>query len=197
MAATLASLVPLLIFARIFALLVAVLVFVWALAFSSSFHHRSPSREDHIFDVLHPLFMVIGLILLSGEAILVHSWLPGSRNLRKSVHLSLQGLALASGIIGIWTKFHRDRSFLANFHSLHSWMGLLAVTLFGAQIILNNPHNHFQRTVILKYHKQALNSCSELGSPLPILKAMWRSNLLLVSYIQTWLGSSAPHLLCG
>ncbi|XP_022150472.1 probable transmembrane ascorbate ferrireductase 4 isoform X1 [Momordica charantia] len=133
MAATLASLVPLLIFARIFALLVAVLVFVWALAFSSSFHHRSPSREDHIFDVLHPLFMVIGLILLSGEAILVHSWLPGSRNLRKSVHLSLQGLALASGIIGIWTKFHRDRSFLANFHSLHSWMGLLAVTLFGAQ----------------------------------------------------------------
>ncbi|CAK9316824.1 unnamed protein product [Citrullus colocynthis] len=133
MAAALPSLTPLLIFARIFGLLVAVLVFVWAFAFSSSFGHRSPARDDHLFDVLHPLFMVIGLILLSGEAILVHSWLPGSRNLRKSVHLSLQGLALASGISGIWTKFHWDRGFLANFHSLHSWMGLIVVTLFGAQ----------------------------------------------------------------
>lgn len=77
------------------------------------------------------------VLLLRFSAILVHSWLPGSRNLRKSVHLSLQGLALASGISGIWTKFHWDRGFLANFHSLHSWMGLVVITLFGAQVFFS------------------------------------------------------------
>lgn len=80
------------------------------------------------------------------SAISVHSWLPGSRNLRKSVHLSLQGLALASGISGIWTKFHWDRGFLANFHSLHSWMGLVVITLFGAQVFFSLHPFYFSFT---------------------------------------------------
>lgn len=105
--------------------------------------------------------MVIGFILLSGEgilyimksshywstcvcliillneccaAILVHRWLPGSRGLKKSVHLCLQGVALASGIFGIWTKFQVNDGIVANFYSLHSWMGLICVSLFGAQV---------------------------------------------------------------
>ncbi|MCD7452547.1 hypothetical protein HAX54_017376 [Datura stramonium] len=80
--------------------------------------------------------MVIGFILISGEAILVHRWLPGSRNLKKSVHLCLQGLALACGIFGIWTKFHSTDGIVANFYSLHSWMGLICVSLFGAQWLM-------------------------------------------------------------
>lgn len=67
-------------------------------------------------------------------AILVHRWLPGSRNLKKSVHLSLQGLALASGVFGIWTKFQGRDGVVANFYSLHSWMGLICISLFGAQV---------------------------------------------------------------
>ncbi|PKI55943.1 hypothetical protein CRG98_023675 [Punica granatum] len=80
--------------------------------------------------------MVIGFILVSGEAILVHKWLPGSRSLKKSVHLSLQGVALASGVFGIWTKFHGNDGVLANFYSLHSWMGLVCISLFGAQWLM-------------------------------------------------------------
>jgi hypothetical protein len=67
-------------------------------------------------------------------AILVHRWLPGSRNSKKSVHLCLQGVALASGVFGIWTKFQGDDGIVANFFSLHSWMGLICVSLFGAQV---------------------------------------------------------------
>lgn len=67
-------------------------------------------------------------------AILVHRWLPGSRNLKKSVHLSMQGLALASGVFGIWTNFHGQDGIVANFWSLHSWMGLICMLLFGAQV---------------------------------------------------------------
>eukprot|EP00257_Ricinus_communis_P026660 XP_025014074.1 probable transmembrane ascorbate ferrireductase 4 [Ricinus communis] len=129
------SLFPLLFFARISGLIVAALVISWALLFKSSFLPQSSSHEDLIYAVLHPLLMVIGFILLSGEAILVHRWLPGSGNLKKSVHLCLQGVALASGIFGIWTKFQGKDGIVANFFSLHSWMGLICISLFGAQVL--------------------------------------------------------------
>ncbi|CAK9144232.1 unnamed protein product [Ilex paraguariensis] len=130
------SALSLLLFARISALTVAVLVLIWALHFKTSFLPHSHSQEDLIYAVLHPLFMVIGFILISGEAILVHSWLPGSRNFKKSVHLCLQGVALASGVFGIWTKFHGEDGIVANFFSLHSWMGLICISLFGAQWLM-------------------------------------------------------------
>ncbi|CAI9756112.1 unnamed protein product [Fraxinus pennsylvanica] len=123
----------LLLFARLSAFTVAFLVLTWALHFKTSFLPHTHSQEDLIYSVLHPLLMVIGFILISGEAILVHRCLPGSRNLKKSVHLCLQGLALASGIFGIWTKFHGQDGVVANFYSLHSWMGLICISMFGAQ----------------------------------------------------------------
>ncbi|KAH1074481.1 hypothetical protein J1N35_026809 [Gossypium stocksii] len=135
MAAVSPPLVPPLLFARISGILVAALVLSWALLFKSSFlpHSSLPSQEDLIYAVLHPLLMVIGFILISGEAILIHRWLPGSRNLKKSVHLCLQGVALGCGVFGVWTKFHGQDGIVANFFSLHSWMGLICVSLFGAQ----------------------------------------------------------------
>ncbi|OMO90188.1 Cytochrome b561, eukaryote [Corchorus capsularis] len=141
MAAISPCLVPLVLFARIAGLLVAALVLSWALLFKSSFipfpaHSSFSSQEELIFAVLHPLLMVIGFILISGEAILIHRWLPGSRNLKKSVHLGLQGVALGSGVFGIWTKFHGRDGVVANFYSLHSWMGLICVCLFGAQWVV-------------------------------------------------------------
>ncbi|KAF5467606.1 hypothetical protein F2P56_011839 [Juglans regia] len=148
------SLVPLLFFARVSGLAVATLVLFWALAFNSSFLiPRSSSQEYLIYTALHPLFMVIGFILISGEAILVHRWLPGSRNLKKSVHLCLQGVALASGLFGIWTRFQGEDGIVANFYSLHSWMGLICVSLFGAQWLigfLSFWHRGEARTVRLK-----------------------------------------------
>ncbi|KAK4758803.1 hypothetical protein SAY87_020104 [Trapa incisa] len=123
-------------FVRISGLGVSFLVVSWALNFKSSFLPQSTSQEGLIYAVLHPLLMVLGFIIISGEAILVHRWLPGSRNLKKSVHLSLQGVALASGVFGMWTKFHRNDGVLANFYSLHSWMGLICISLFGAQWLM-------------------------------------------------------------
>ncbi|XP_042506026.1 probable transmembrane ascorbate ferrireductase 4 [Macadamia integrifolia] len=126
----------LMIFARISGVIVAGLVLTWAVVFKSSFLPRSSSHEDFLYSVLHPLLMVIGFILISGEAILVHWWLPGSRNLKESVHLSMQGVALASGLFGIWTKFHSRKGVVSNFYSLHSWMGLFTIFLFGAQWLM-------------------------------------------------------------
>ncbi|XP_021727065.1 probable transmembrane ascorbate ferrireductase 4 [Chenopodium quinoa] len=124
----------LLIFARLSAALVAVLVLIWALYFKSSFIHHSPN--NFIYSVLHPLLMVFGFIILSGEAILVHRSMPGSRNMKKLVHLGMQGVALAFGIFGIWTKFHGENGVFANFYSLHSWMGVFCVSLFGIEWVM-------------------------------------------------------------
>ncbi|KAL5723531.1 ascorbate ferrireductase (transmembrane) [Ranunculus cassubicifolius] len=135
MASMPSSLLPLLIFARISGLAVALLVSIWALFYKTSFiPHHHPDRL--IYAILHPLLMVIGFIIISGEAILVHRWLPGSRNLKKSVHLCLQGIALGCGIFGIWTKFSGDDGIVANFYSLHSWMGITCISLFGAQWLI-------------------------------------------------------------
>ncbi|RYR56476.1 hypothetical protein Ahy_A05g022179 isoform A [Arachis hypogaea] len=119
--------------ARLSGFAVGLLVLFWVLTFKSTFLPSSLSQQDFIYAVLHPLLMVIGFILLSGEAILVHRWLPGSMGLKKSVHLGLQGVALASGIFGIWTKFQGKDGIVANFYSLHSWMGLICISLFGIQ----------------------------------------------------------------
>ncbi|KAF9626078.1 hypothetical protein IFM89_030746 [Coptis chinensis] len=129
------AILPLLIFARVSGLVVALLVVMWALNFQTSFIPLH-NPQNLIYSILHPLLMVIGFILISGEAILVHRWLPGSRSLKKSVHLCLQGVALACGIFGIWTKFYGENGIVANFYSLHSWMGLICVSLFGAQWLL-------------------------------------------------------------
>ncbi|KAF8399181.1 hypothetical protein HHK36_015046 [Tetracentron sinense] len=152
------SLFTLILFARISGLVVAFLVLIWALTFKTSFLPISSSQEDLIYAVLHPLLMVIGFILISGEAILVHRWLPGSMNFKKSVHLCLQGVALACGVFGIWTKFQGKDGIVANFYSLHSWMGLVCVFLFGAQWLtgfLSFWHRGETRTVrirVLPWH---------------------------------------------
>ncbi|RZC59747.1 hypothetical protein C5167_007040 [Papaver somniferum] len=89
----------LIVFARLSGLLVAVLVLVWGLSCRSNFlSHTSSTHNAHIYSVLHYyLVMVI--------AILVHKWCPGSRNLKKLVHLTMQGVALASGALGIRANF--------------------------------------------------------------------------------------------
>ncbi|XP_004516789.1 probable transmembrane ascorbate ferrireductase 4 [Cicer arietinum] len=145
--------------ARVSGLVVAFLVLFWALAFKSNFLNPSlPQHEDAIYKVLHPVLMVIGFILLTGEAILVHRWLPGSKGSKKLVHLCLQGVALVSGVFGIWTRFQGRDGFVANFYSLHSWMGLICVSLFGAQWLtgfLNFWHRGEVRRVrirILPWH---------------------------------------------
>ncbi|CAI0552608.1 unnamed protein product [Linum tenue] len=78
---------PLLLFARTSALTVAALLLYWALAFNS---HHSSSQHSRLYAARHMLLMVIGFILVSGEAILVHRWLPCSRNGKKLAYTKVE-----------------------------------------------------------------------------------------------------------
>ncbi|PIN12792.1 cytochrome b [Handroanthus impetiginosus] len=117
---------------RIISVAVAALLLIWTV------HYRGGMAlvsENHslIFNV-HPVLMVIGLVLLNGEAMLAYKTLSGTKNFKKLVHLSLQSLAFILGIIGLWIvwKNRIDRG-KDNFYSLHSWLGLASLFLFGIQ----------------------------------------------------------------
>ncbi|KAA0039387.1 putative transmembrane ascorbate ferrireductase 2 [Cucumis melo var. makuwa] len=123
---------PIFLAVRVLGMLVAALLFIWTLHFRGGLALISDNK-DHIFNV-HPVLMVTGLILLNGEAMLAYKTVSGTKNFKKLVHLTLQFVAFFLSLIGIWAalKFHNDKG-IDNFYSLHSWLGLVSVFLFGIQ----------------------------------------------------------------
>ncbi|KAJ6804609.1 putative ascorbate-specific transmembrane electron transporter 1 [Iris pallida] len=80
--------------------------------------------------------MLIGFIILGGEAILSYKALPLSKEVKKLIHLILHAIASVLGAVGIYAafKFHNE-SGIANLYSLHSWVGLGTICLYGIQWI--------------------------------------------------------------
>ncbi|KAL3629535.1 hypothetical protein CASFOL_026757 [Castilleja foliolosa] len=124
---------PLLPAVRIMGIAVAALVLVWTVHYRGGLALVSENK-DHIFNV-HPVLMVIGLVLLNGEAMLAYKTVSGTKSFKKLVHLSLQFLAFCLSAIGLWAawKFHIDKG-IDNFYSLHSWLGLSCLLLFAVQL---------------------------------------------------------------
>ncbi|KAL5726349.1 ascorbate ferrireductase (transmembrane) [Ranunculus cassubicifolius] len=122
----------------IFVVIRTIGVIVSALLLTWIFHYRGglslfSQNKDLIFNV-HPVLMVIGLVLLNGEAMLAYKTIGGSKTFKKRVHLMLQFLAFFLSLIGVWAawKFHNDKG-IDNFYSLHSWLGLACLSLFTLQ----------------------------------------------------------------
>ncbi|KAG1368065.1 Ascorbate-specific transmembrane electron transporter 1 [Cocos nucifera] len=117
---------------RLMGFTAAALIITWATHFRRGMALISDNK-DLIFNV-HPVLMVIGFILLNGEAILAYKTTSGTKNFKKVVHLTIQFLALCLALVGIWAalKFHNDKG-IDNFYSLHSWLGLACLLLFGIQ----------------------------------------------------------------
>lgn len=117
---------------RILGIAVTATVLTWTVHYRGGLALIS-NNKDLIFNV-HPVLMVIGLVLLNGEAMLAYKTVPGTKSFKKLVHLLLQFLALSLGVIGLWAawKFHNDKG-IDNFYSLHSWLGLACLLLFVIQ----------------------------------------------------------------
>ncbi|VFQ79540.1 unnamed protein product [Cuscuta campestris] len=117
---------------RILGIAVTALVLMWTIRYRGGLSLISDNK-DLIFNV-HPVLMVISLVVLNGEAMLAYKTMPGTKNFKKSVHLVVQSFAFFLGLIGVWAalKFHIDKG-IDNFYSLHSWLGLTCLFLFGIQ----------------------------------------------------------------
>ncbi|CAI9763332.1 unnamed protein product [Fraxinus pennsylvanica] len=117
---------------RIIGIAVTALVLTWTVHYRGGLALISDNK-DLIFNV-HPVLMVISLVLLNGEAMLAYKTVSGTKKFKKSVHLCLQFLSFCLSVIGVWAalKFHNDKG-IDNFYSLHSWLGLACLFLFGIQ----------------------------------------------------------------
>ncbi|KAE9464898.1 hypothetical protein C3L33_03211, partial [Rhododendron williamsianum] len=84
---------------------------------------------------LHPVLMLIGLIIIGGEAIISYKALPFKKEEKKIIHLVLHAIALILGIIGVYAAFkYHNESSIANLYSLHSWLGIGVISLYGIQV---------------------------------------------------------------
>ncbi|XVF12484.1 hypothetical protein REPUB_Repub08aG0122600 [Reevesia pubescens] len=112
----------------------AVMVLVWCIYFRGGLAWES-SNKSLIFNI-HPVLMLIGFIILGGEAIMSYKSLPLRKEVKKVIHLVLHAIALILGIIGIYTAFkYHNESSIANLYSLHSWIGIAIIVLYGIQWI--------------------------------------------------------------
>ncbi|XP_073143513.1 probable ascorbate-specific transmembrane electron transporter 1 [Henckelia pumila] len=126
------SALPVTRFAHVVAVAVITLLLVWLLHFREGVAFKS-DVEAKIFN-MHPLLMVIGSVLLSGEAIMAYKIWPEIRKRPKTIHLVLHLVALGAGIVGIYAvfKFHSDEGF-PHMYSFHSWLGMSTICLFALQ----------------------------------------------------------------
>ncbi|KAB1210706.1 Transmembrane ascorbate ferrireductase 1 [Morella rubra] len=111
-----------------------VLVLVWTLHFRGGLAWEA-TNKSLIFN-LHPVLMLIGLIIIGGEAIISYKSLPFNKDVKKLIHLVLHTIALVLGIVGISAAFkYHNESGIVNLYSLHSWLGILIIVLYGIQWI--------------------------------------------------------------
>ncbi|XP_047329414.1 transmembrane ascorbate ferrireductase 1-like [Impatiens glandulifera] len=120
--------------AHVLAVAGTVMVLVWCIHFRGGLAWESTNKAL-IFNI-HPVLMLIGLIILGGEAIMSYRALALKKETKKLIHLLLHGIALMLGIIGIYAAFkYHNESNIANLYSSHSWFGLVVIILYGLQWI--------------------------------------------------------------
>ncbi|KAK7270850.1 hypothetical protein RJT34_26328 [Clitoria ternatea] len=109
-----------------------IMIFLWNIHFRGGFAWNT-SHKPLIFNI-HPVLLLIGPIIIGGEAIISYKSLRLKKEIKKVIHLVLHGIALLLGIIGIYTafKFHNE-SGIKNLYSLHSWLGIGVIVLYGIQ----------------------------------------------------------------
>ncbi|XP_050233926.1 probable transmembrane ascorbate ferrireductase 3 [Mercurialis annua] len=123
--------------AHLFGVLALILMLIWLVHFRGGIEYGS-YNVDRVFNV-HPFMMYCGFIFLAGEAMMMYKTIPSNNNLQrhkvqKIVHMILHLLALVFGIVGISAvfKFH-DMINAEDVYSLHSWIGILTISLFCLQ----------------------------------------------------------------
>ncbi|GLJ49044.1 hypothetical protein SUGI_1034610 [Cryptomeria japonica] len=126
---------PVILLVQVFGVTACILVLYWVLHYGGGLAFHS-EKKQRIFN-LHPVFMFVGFIFLASQGILSYKIVPVKKDRQKLVHLTLLGLAIILGAIGIYAvfKFHNE-SHIKNLYSLHSWLGISAISLFGLQWVV-------------------------------------------------------------
>ncbi|CAA2983411.1 transmembrane ascorbate ferrireductase 1-like [Olea europaea subsp. europaea] len=119
--------------AHFLAVVGAILVLIWCISFRGGLAWEAPNK-NLIFNSYH--YRIVIAIFQLRTRILTSVYLVLRKKLKKLIHLVLHAIALILGIIGIYTafKFHNESN-IANLYSLHSWLGIGVIILYGIQWI--------------------------------------------------------------
>ncbi|XP_074071822.1 plasma membrane ascorbate-dependent reductase CYBRD1 isoform X2 [Macrotis lagotis] len=126
----------LLVSALLLGFLAVLFALVWVLHYREGLGWDGGSPEFN----WHPVLTVTGFVFIQGLAIIVYrlpwTW-KCSKLLMKSIHAGLNAVALILAIIALVAvfDFHNTKN-IPNMYSLHSWVGLTAVILYAAQLLL-------------------------------------------------------------
>ncbi|KAI4320018.1 hypothetical protein MLD38_033545 [Melastoma candidum] len=125
---------PFTVVAHVLGIGAAIMVLVWCIDFRGGLAWES-TNKSLIFNI-HPVLMLIGFIILGGEAIISYKALPLKKEVKKIIHLVLHAVALILGFVGICAAFkYHNESSIANLYSLHSWLGIGVIVLYALQWI--------------------------------------------------------------
>ncbi|XP_012465865.1 probable transmembrane ascorbate ferrireductase 3 [Gossypium raimondii] len=120
------------IFAHVFGILAFALMLVWLLHYRGGIEYDSYNAV-RVFNV-HPFLMFCGFIFLSGEAMMVYKTVQATHMVQKVVHMILQLLAFVLAVVGLCAVFkYHDMTNIEDVYSLHSWIGIAAISLFVLQ----------------------------------------------------------------
>ena len=150
------GLLPLAIGFNVLALVSLVLAIVWGSKYLGGFDWSVPGQRFN----WHPVLMVTGLVLVYGNGALVYRLLRSKPKPQlKLAHAAVNGVAFLLAIVGSIAvfSFHNQKN-IPNLYSLHSWLGLGTMTLFGGNLVggfavFLLPHaNDRLRALVLPLH---------------------------------------------
>ncbi|XP_076898956.1 putative ascorbate-specific transmembrane electron transporter 1 [Bidens hawaiensis] len=129
------------VFSHLLAVSIAILGLYWLIKLREGVAFTSHVKIQ-IFNIsliinMHPLLTVLEFIIFLGDAIIIYKGIPATRQTLKLIHLMLHLIALLAGILGIYAvfKFHNELK-AGHAYTLHSWIGLATICLFGLQLLL-------------------------------------------------------------
>jgi len=110
-----------------------IMITSWIFRYKGGFSKEHPSFPFN----LHPFFMSFAFVFCLGEAIISFTTLPFEHRYRKWIHATFHTLALLFVLIGTWAtfQFHHNIS-LAHLYSIHSWFGIITVSMFILQWVI-------------------------------------------------------------
>ncbi|RCV43446.1 hypothetical protein SETIT_9G294800v2 [Setaria italica] len=124
---------PMVVTAQLLAAAVLALALVWVLHFRGGVSWERASNPLYVYTA-HPLFMVIGFVICTGEAVMAYRIVLGPRAAKKAVHMLLHLVAMAFAAVGLYAafKYHHDAG-IPDLRSLHSWLGIATIALYALQ----------------------------------------------------------------
>mmetsp|Transcript_16728 Transcript_16728/g.27962 ORF Transcript_16728/g.27962 Transcript_16728/m.27962 type:complete len:272 (-) Transcript_16728:323-1138(-) len=124
--------------ARLLGALAVILTLIWVTGTNINAKYLGGLNSRELVFNWHPLMMVLGLCCFLTNGITAFRFSNSASHYnRKFMHVSWYLLAIIAVIVGLLAVFKsHERKPTANLYSIHSWIGLATLSMFGVNFLL-------------------------------------------------------------